>query len=1493
MSRGDRAGLVVLGLLAYVPLLLTNPGRVGGDTKAYLTIDPAQWLSKVAWLWSPAIGAGGVTHQNIGYLWPMGPWFWLLDRFGVPMWAAQRLWLGTILFAAGLGTWWLCRRFVSPRVAVVAAFAYMLSPYVLQYSERMSVMLLPWAGLPWLLGLTILARRQRTWRAPALFALVLGTVGGINATSVILIGFGPLLWLVYTVVLPRSAGTDDEDLRTRTLAVIGVAARIGVLSLLTGAWWMAGLRNQGAFGLPILRYTETYETVANSAAAPEILRGLGHWYFYGGDVLGAWVQPSVTYTERPAVIALSFALPVLALAGLVLFRFRHRLFFAALVVLGTLVAVGAHPFDAPSLLGRVFAAVTGTEAGLALRSTPRAIPLLVLGLAVGLGALTAGATDLVAGALTRRGASRVAPWAGVTLSVLVIALVAANLRPLWDGTIAADRLARPEEIPAYWLEAAAAIDARGTDTRVLELPGADFAAYRWGNTVDDILPGLVDRPSLARELIPSGTPQSAALLLALDRRYQEGTAEPDALAPIARLLAVGDVLLRNDLQWERFNTPRPDRMWNELLAAPGLQRPTVFGPPTYNERATGALLDAIGLSRAPNRPPTEPLALFAVIDPLAIVRTVRASTPMVMAGDAEGLVDLAAQGLLDPQQAIFLAATFAGDPAALRSIVDDGAVLVLTDTNAKQGLRWGTIRENRGAVERADESALRADPADNRLDVFPGQTTDDQTVAVQTGARISATAYGNSVSFSPGERPFLAFDGDPTTAWRVGAFDDVVGDRIVADLESPMTIDRIVLRQPTDGNRWITRVRVTVGDRSFDTDLGPDPLAPTGVVVPVPATTADRVAIEVLDTNIGRVASYRDFSGVGFSEIMIDGLTVRETLRLPTALLGVVGTGDLDHRLLVMVSRTRVDPSNALAPQPEWSMRRTVVLPSTRTWSLLGTARLDSRSTDADWRRLLGIDDPVVVSASSWLPSGVIDRALPVFDDDPATWWTPAVDDTTAPWVQIASPTAGTTSAVRVTYATDGRHSVPARITVRADGRVVGTVDVPDAPDGPTGATASVTIPIESGATGTTWRVTVDAVHPRTSVPWFGGEPLVVPIAIAAIDGLPMRPAPLPVVIDTGCRNDLVTVNGTTVPVRAVGSTAAVRAGGALQLSSCATTTITAGEATIETTDARRTGLSIDRVVLGSEVGGGAIPVTTTGSMVDRSGWRSDVRAPSSRVTVVSERPDRIELDVTGLDEAGWLVLGQSFSPGWSARSPQLGSLGPPTLIEGYANGWRLDAQSGTVRIVLTWTPQRIVWIGIAVSVVGVLLCCGLVLGPVLRRRRRDGAGADGTVDHFAGARAGARADAPVDDGVELATWRTRAFALGPSRRSVVGALLAGAFALLVMPEWAIPMALLTAAATFLVLSTGRLGRLLGLGAAAALALAGLYSVAYQWRRDFPNYAWPGVMSRVDVLGIVTVVILGAWIVVEAVRDERMTAEEGTPRSGQAGSDGDQPAGGV
>ncbi|MGI8794264.1 MAG: alpha-(1-_3)-arabinofuranosyltransferase domain-containing protein, partial [Acidimicrobiales bacterium] len=463
-----RLPLLALGAICFVPLALTAPGRVGADTKTYLYLDPARLLSRAASMWDPHVGMGTVTHQNIGYLFPMGPYYWLAEATGVPDWFAQRIWLGSILFASGAGVWFLLREMgLSTPARTAAMFTYALTPYTLTLAARISVILLPFAALPWLIALTARAIRRGGWRDPAAFALVVVCVGGVNATALVFVGLGPLLWILYTLV--------RKEASIRALAI--VVARIGLLTLATSAWWLSGLWAQGAYGINILRYTETAEAVASAAVAVEILRGLGYWFFYGGDRLGPWIEPGRMYTQRLWLLVVSFALPTLALLAAAVTRWRERAYFVGLLCVGVFVSVAAHPWANPSLAGRGWKAVLLSERGLALRSTPRAVPLVALSLAVLLGAG-------VAAVGTRLRDGRV--WA---VAATVVALAVANMPALFTGGMVADNLQRPEVLPAYWTAAAAHLDQQGEATRVLELPGVDFASYRWGSTVDPITPG--------------------------------------------------------------------------------------------------------------------------------------------------------------------------------------------------------------------------------------------------------------------------------------------------------------------------------------------------------------------------------------------------------------------------------------------------------------------------------------------------------------------------------------------------------------------------------------------------------------------------------------------------------------------------------------------------------------------------------------------------------------------------------------------------------------------------------------------------------------------------------------------------------------------------------------------------------------------------------------------------------------------------------------------
>jgi len=1466
------AAHVLLACLTYIPLLLTKPGRVGADTKTYLYLDPGELLRRAPFMWDPNVGMGTLTHQTIGYLFPMGPWYWVMDQLGLPDWVAQRLWLATVLFAAAAGVLFLCRTLGWPEGAsgprgdrpgaaprqpagalaslagpVAAALVYMCSPYVLDYAARISVILLPWAALPWLVGLAVRALRTRSWRHPALFSLVVLLVGGVNATALLFAGLGPVLWFPFAVFVHREA-TGRQAIATM--------ARIGAITAAVSLWWVAGLLVQGRYGIPILRYTETVEAVSRTSVSTEVLRGLGYWFFYGSDKIGPWIEPAVLYTQQIWLMAVSFTIPILALVAAAIVRWGYRAYFGTLIIVGTVIAVGAHPYEEPSALGGLFKAfATTSTAGLALRSTARAVPLVMLGMAMLVAAAVA--------ALARR-----RPGAGLLAGALVGIVALAGLPPLFTGQVGmAENLDRAEEIPEYWRAAAAALDERDDGTRVLALPGIDFAAYRWGNTVDPILPYLMDRPFVGRELIPYGSPASADLLNALDRRLQEGVFEPSALGPLARLMAVGDVMVRSDLQFERYRTARPRSLWNQLNPPPaGLGAPVAFGPPAPNVPVPKLpLIDEVELGLPPGAAHPPPVAAFPVTGasaPTGIVRTATAERPVVIAGDGEGVVELAAAGLLTGNSPLLYAASLDatnGWSAAL----DQGADLVLTDSNRLRARRWGTVRENAGYTEPPGAGPLRFDPADNRLDLFPEADNDAFTTAEQRGVTaVRATRYGNPVSFTAEDRPANALDGDVTTAWRVGAFADVTGEKLRVDLAAPVTASSVRLVQPVTGprNRYITTARLHFDQGPpVDVVLGPESRTPAGQVVAFDSRQVGRLEVEVGDTNFGLLAKYDGVSGVGLAEVGIEEARVDEVVRLPANLLRAAGPRAQSSRLTVVVARQRSNPSEPVRTDEEPTMRRVFALPAGRSFSVSGTARLAASAADEVLDRIIGVpgagEGGVTARAEDRLAGNVRARAAAAIDGDATTAWTPGFTFQAGRWLEVEAAAPVTFGHLDLQVMTDGRHSVPTRLRIDVDGAPARTIDLPAAADrAEEGST--VTWPLDfDPVTGRTIRFTFEQVRSVLTLDYYSEEPVELPVAIVELGVPGLRSSPAASTFSTPCRPDLLTVDGRPFAVRVSGEVRAALDREGLSVEACGPPLdLGPGDHEIRTAPGRSAGIELDRLVLDSPAQGsvGAAAARPASSLPATAGVTASTRTSFDvRVDVTEARPF-------------WLVLAQSHNRGWTATVGGR-DLGPPHLVDGYANGWLIDPeQAGALDVRLRWTPQRLVWIALAVSALAILGALGIVLATSRRSAARRSTAGRLEVPELdlrgVAERDGARSSRP--SAVDLAWAVAIAVFFGAAAAPMVGAL-AGLAALL-GSTW--PPA----------------RRLLRFGAAGALGLGVAYMLFQQARYRYPpDFAWPQNFPRAHLLGWLAVALLAA----DLVQPARRRASR-HPRAQSANDDG-------
>jgi arabinofuranan 3-O-arabinosyltransferase len=1313
---------VVLAGLTYAPSFLTRPGFIASDSKQYLYLDPGKLLSSAISMWDPDVGAGTVTHQNIGFLFPMGPYYWIVRELHISMWVGQRFWMGSLFFFAGTGVLFAARLLgLSRWGCVAAALMYTFTPFVIDYIGRISVILMPWAALGWMVGLVILAVRRGGWRHPALFAIVVALVGGVNATSILLVGLAPFLWLLYAVFITREA-----TLRR----VLGAVLRLGVLCVGVSLWWAAGLWAEGAYGLNILRFTETIPTVTSTSLSSEVLRGLGYWYFYGQDKLQPWTSASLGYTQTSWIIAVSFAVPALCVALGALARWRYRAFAVVLVLTGVIIAVAAYPFADASPLGRVLKAA-GSEStiGLALRSSNRVIPLVLLGLALLLGS---GITALVA-------SNR---WLGWSVLALAAALILANLTPLWEGTLVATNLARPQQLPRYVTKAATYLNSTGGDTRVLGVPGEDFGYYRYGVTTDPVWPGLLDRPYLARQVVPQGEPASVNLLQALDESVEDGVFVPSTLVPIAQLFSAGDILFESDEQYERFNTARPQPLYLQLTnPATGLGPPVTFGKPTTFKTLVYPLQDETQLAVPTAAPLPPPVAVFSVPNPRPLVRAESTSVPLVVAGDGQGLVNAAPTGLLDAGSAIFYSASLAKDPRALQGLLGDGAVLVLTDTNQRQADTWGSITDNEGYVEQAGENPPKAEPGEVSLPAVPGTGSDTQTVTTLSSVKsIRASTYGNPITNAPEDRAFNAFDGNPDTRWAEGAFSAATGATLTVTLEKPVTASHITLLQPQTGprNRHVTRVTLSFnhGPKVRETLIAAS-RRPPGQTVSFAPRTFSSLSIRIDATSSGIRTAYNGYSGVGFADVTIPGVApVVQTLRLPTDLLRETGAASLSHELVVLFNRLRA-PAVPPRSDPEPTLSRSFTLPTARTFNLGGTARVSTLDPDPVIDQILGrtaagpaltsLGAPVApptagtgpgtqivfANSSGRLPGDLNAGAYAAVDGNPFTAWMPGFGKQVGSWVSYSFNRPITLSSLDLQVVTDGRHAIPTELTVSMPSGSE-RVPLPAIADGrgrPQGSTT--TVPISFGAlSGQQVKITIDAVRKLKERDYYSGGQQTFPVGLAEL-GLPATAPSTPPVVPTRCLAGLLSIDGTPLDVSVSGTSASALDGDGLVVGGCGDSangiTLSAGTHVLTTTPYEGDGLTLDALSLSSAAGGGPLPLTAAGQIPP------PISVPGPAVKVLHQGRTQLTVSVTGHGSPYWLVLGQSQSRGWEAQVKGGPSLGTSTLIDGYANGWLIgrSLSARTLTVQMTWTPQRVVDAALLLS--GATLAASLVLAVVPR----------------------------------------------------------------------------------------------------------------------------------------------------------------------------------
>ena len=448
--------------------------------------------------------------------------------------------------------------------------------------------------------------------------------------------------------------------------------------LLSAYWLVPSVAALGA-GSHVTQFSESLEGIAAPSSYGEVVRGLGLWPLYGRDVDGPWQPGFASYLTNPVVIAASFALPFLLVVSAHVVSGPARRLALLLVVPAVVLMVGAHPADDPTPFGEVlrwsFEHVPGAAA---FRTTNKVGAVLVLGCAL--------LAALAAPAMLRR-ARRLAPRPVIATGVAGVLVLATW--PAWTGGL----YSLPLPVPDYWYAAADDLDQGPADQRVWFVPGVAQPQYTWSeDRPDDLNNALLSRPSFVRITLPESSPYGASLLAAVDTQLQEDTLPTGTLSVAARYLGVGDVLVRNDVRWDKAGGARPLSVATQVGSDPGLEFEGAYGTPGE------------GLVRTSEQPEQElglpPLQRYEVREPRDLVRTESSDGLVLVDGDGWALAPVSQAGLLPFEPPYVF--TGAIDDASLLDLLGPSSRMVLTDTNRRREVQPNRLTDAYGPLVTAD-----------------------------------------------------------------------------------------------------------------------------------------------------------------------------------------------------------------------------------------------------------------------------------------------------------------------------------------------------------------------------------------------------------------------------------------------------------------------------------------------------------------------------------------------------------------------------------------------------------------------------------------------------------------------------------------------------------------------------------------------------------------------------------------------------------------------
>ncbi|MEU0497292.1 DUF3367 domain-containing protein [Mycobacterium sp. NPDC006124] len=1378
-----------LWLVAALSLALTlaqAPGRTSPDTKLDLTANPLRFLARAANLWNSDLPFGQAQNQAYGYLFPHGAFFLAGDLLGLPGWVTQRLWWALLLT---VGFWGVLRLAETLGIGsrssrVVAAVAFALSPRVLTTLGAISSETLPMMLAPWVLLPVVLAMRgdQKSVRVlAARSALAVALMGAVNAVATLTACLAALIWW---------ASHRPNRLWWR---FTGWWVLCGALAV---TWWVVALLMLGRISPPFLDFIESSGVTTQWLSLVEVLRGTYSWT--------PFVAPNATagaslVTGSLAVLATTLVAAA-GLAGLALRSMPARGRLIAILLAGVSLLAVAYSGG----LGSPFAHYVQTfldADGTPLRNVHKLEPLIRLPLVLGVAHLLARVP--LPGSVARpvwlqalahpERDKRVAVGAVVLVALTVATSLAWTGRLTPPGTFTA--------IPRYWHDAADWLDEHDGPVpgRVLVVPGAPFATQTWGNSHDEPLQVLGDRPWGVRDSIPLTPPETIRALDSVQRLFAAGRPSPGLADTLVRQ-GISYLVVRNDLDPETSRSARPLLVHRVVDESPGLTKVAQFGDPVGPGTLKGFVTDS-GL-----RPAYPPVEIYHV-------EGAKPLRPYVSDVDAMARVDGGPEALLriDERRRLL------GQPPLGPMLLTSDAlaaglpapVVTVTDSPVARETDYGRVDDHSSAVRAQGDSRNTF----NRVMDYPAGGA-GIVYGRWPGGRITVSSSAADSTALPNVAPAAsaaaAVDADPATSWVSNSLQSAVGQWLQVDFDRPITNAAIsITPSATAVGAQVRRIEVSTatGTSTLRFDRAGKPLT---AALPLGETPWVRfTAVATDDGSAGVQFGITDFTitqydASGFAQ----PVSLRHTVDVPAPPPGsAVAQWDLGSELLGRPGcadgpdGVRCAATMAQSPEEPVNLSRTLSVPTATTLTPTVWVRARQGPNLADLiaqpntARTLGDADVIDVLGSAYAAG----------DGDPRTSWTAPqniVQQRTAANLTLKLPRPTEVAALRLTPSPS---ELPAHPTVVAvdlgNGPQVRTLR----PDGPQTIRLSPFVTDTAKISILDW----DDVIDRTAL----GFDQVKPPGLAEVTALDGRGAPIAApdpgrnrarTIALPCgKGPIIGIAGQFVQTSVTTTVGALLDGAPVAARPCGTPTVDVPAGQQELVISPGPAFVADGVQLAGPLAA-TLPSAAT-SPVDTTQWA----------------PDHRQVDVAASGSRRLLVIPESVNPGWSARSADGAALTAVT-VNGWQQGWVLPADTSGL-VTLDFGSNSTYRIG---------LIGGLALLPVLlllaflpARRTRE-----------------------PDDGAR--TWQPGRLGAGAAVLAV-GYLVSGVAGLVVLGA-AIGLRHLLQARPHL---SDRLT--LGL-AAGGLTLAGAVLSRYPWRSvdGYIGHAW-----GVQLLALISVAALAASVV--------------------------------